>query len=716
MDVLLVSSQGVRIMKGIKGRKAYNNGETVIYLTDGEEIPNGYVRGGLSKRTPEQIKIIAEKSGLTQQQSWKNKSEDEKRLWSEKCKNAQLNLSEETKRHKQQSLTETLSKRTEEESNVIKQKIGSASKRMWDNLSEEERSARAKHVVECGGGWNKETIKTTVQSNYGVENISQLQETKDKVRTKAQQSFQAIIDRIPYDDLVQYYEIENHSYKQTIEHFNVSSSSFAKLLRHYNFHKSSEHRVEWIKRAKEERYGDANYNNRDKASVTCLEKYGVENPFQDVGNIKRAMTEKYGADHPMKVDSIKQRAVENHDYKESTQKGRETYFQKTGYTNPSKNPQVIQKIQYTFENKYGGHIASIPEIAQKKSLHRNNIISEDGTSFDSGWEKSVYEYCVRNNIPIERNIPIDFEFDGKKHTLLIDFNIDGILVEVKGKHLLEGCFDYNKTIKIDTKLEVYKNNNVVIVTDDRELFTHDKKMGWRDNPKSLIGVDISLFTNPQFPYSSNKPKCYYDVRVSNQKSCYEAFNDEIIRWKMIKNRIKYMGGFIDNKQILTALNVTRTCRQPSWFSKSFAKDIITKYITTDTVVDPFAGWGTRYDACIELGKIYIGCDINAELVKWHTSVGRNISCCDANNFTYDKECSVFICPPYQDTEIYFDGQDTQKTQCQWLEIVMKNIPNAKEYVMVCKTIDKGWEKYIVDTKENKSHFGTNYEYIIKITK
>lgn len=34
--------------------------------------------------------------------------------------------------------------------------------------------------------------------------------------------------------------------------------------------------------------------------------------------------------------------------------------------------------------------------------------------------------------------------------------------------------------------------------------------------------------------------------------------------------------------------------------------------------------------------------------------------------------------------------------------------------MVCKVVDKGWEKYIIETKGNKSHFGKNTEYVLKI--
>ena len=51
---------------GIRGRKAYNNGIKVIFLSEEDIVPEGFVKGGLSNRTPEQIKLIAEKSRNTQ--------------------------------------------------------------------------------------------------------------------------------------------------------------------------------------------------------------------------------------------------------------------------------------------------------------------------------------------------------------------------------------------------------------------------------------------------------------------------------------------------------------------------------------------------------------------------------------------------------------------------------------------------------------------------
>lgn len=283
-------------------------------------------------------------------------------------------------------------------------------------------------------------------------------------------------------------------------------------------------------------------------------------------------------------------------------------------------------------------------------------------------------------------------------------------------------------------LDYAKSNHVVIITDKAAKKVFGKPNSTESNgfryenkcPNPLIGVDIELFKHDVvFPYHKDKPKCFYEVKVDGKRSSHEAFYDEALRWKMIKNRIEYSGGFIDANQVLYALNVTRNCKQPSWFSKSFAKQLISKYCTSEMIIDPFAGWGARYDAAKELKRKYIGIDFNEELVQWHHEKGRSfIDFGDANEFNYIDECSVLICPPYSDPktgrcfeDYNFDGFDDRAkalSQCDWLKIVMNNVPNAKEYVMVCKIVDRGWERYIVETKTNKSHFGKNNEYVIRV--
>lgn len=138
-----------------------------------------------------------------------------------------------------------------------------------------------------------------------------------------------------------------------------------------------------------------------------------------------------------------------------------------------------------------------------------------------------------------------------------------------------------------------------------------------------------------------------------------------------------------------------------------------------------AGWGARHDAAIECNKSYVGCDFNRELVEWHHANGRNsIEFHDGRKFYYSEVCSVFICPPYSDPksgrcfEDYnfesFDVSAKNLTQCDWLLYAIRNAPNASEYVMVCKVIDEGWEKFVVEDIENQSHFGSNHEYILKL--
>lgn len=321
----------------------------------------------------------------------------------------------------------------------------------------------------------------------------------------------------------------------------------------------------------------------------------------------------------------------------------------------------------------------------------------------------MYNFLKRNNINFKCNVQQD------KH--YFDFIVDGlkfIILDINSIKQQEQYLRDNKIIVITNKL-----NNSLIPKPNSTESNGLKYLNKCPNP--LIGVDIDLFKNPEIPYREDRPKCFYDVKVDGKRSVSEAWQDEQLRWKMVLNRINYTGGFIDNKQILTAMNVTRNCKQPSWFSKQYAKELIQKYITTNIILDPFAGWGARCDACKELGIKYYGWDLNKELVDWHRERGRlfetecGIEYGDANNIKTDrKDCSVFICPPYTDFETYFEGQDLKTTQCEWLQIVINNIPNAKEYLMVCKVVDPGFEKYIVEEKINKSHLGINKEYVLLI--
>lgn len=452
----------------------------------------------------------------------------------------------------------------------------------------------------------------------------------------------------------------------------------------------------------------------------------------------------YGYEFPTQSEELRERARQVSISNEEQR--RRTNLEKYGFENVAQVPEIKERISRTVASKenqekmkstmrerYGvDYIMQDPEFARRRGQFKNYV--SDGTRVDSKWEAMFYEFLLRNKIEFEYNTQsIEFEYEGRTHVTHIDFKVGDLLFEVKGSHLLYGLYDhYAGMIPIEKKLEIYKKNHVIVITDPgaKELFGKpDSKTscGLKYPEKCkypLIGVDIRLFNFPEFPYDENKPRCFYDVRVNENLSIFEAFNNESIRWKMILNRIKYMGGYIDNKQILTALNVTRTYKQPSWFSKSLAKRLIKTYCTSSTIVDPFAGWGTRHDATLELGKKYVGCDLNPELVNWHQSKGRNITCNNAFDFKYDGNCSVLICPPYYNPDTQkcvedynfeeFDDRSKKTTECDWLRVVMNNVPNASEYVMVCKFVDDEFSDNVVEVIENKSHIGTSNEYVIVV--
>lgn len=475
---------------------------------------------------------------------------------------------------------------------------------------------------------------------------------------------------------------------------------------------------------------------RKKRENTIESRYGTPYPLQNEQLKEKAENTsliRFGVKHAAQSEYIKQKTVDNN-------------MKKYGYPWPAQSSTIKDKVKESCKQKYG--VESVMQLDRfkrkgeegclkkygvrrpmqsrdihiKMSRNRKNIRAIDGTPLDSLYEKQVYDFCKLLGLSIERNIPIQFEYEGKCRTTFIDFRIDGLLFEVKGLPYLQGVYDYAQLVPIDKKLQIYRENHVILITDYamRDLFGH--KDSTESNglkhldicPNPLIGVDIKLFDDTvEFPYADNKPKCFYDVSVNGRPSQYSAFNDNKTRWEIIKNRIQYVGGFIDAKEILVGLNVTRKAKQPSWFSKSFAEHLISTYCTCDTIVDPFAGWGTRHDAAVNLKKKYIGCDLNPELVAWHTSCNRNITCEDATNFKYGGKCSVFTCPPYSDTEIYFEGQKILD-ECSWFDIIIKNIPNASEYVMVCHQVSDKYKPFIVETKENKSHFGSNTEYVVVV--
>ena len=89
------------------------------------------------------------------------------------------------------------------------------------------------------------------------------------------------LNSVTFDEVYNYYIIENHSKPQCIEHFKTTERIFRAFLAYYSLKKPRSLVHNLICDTKELKYGDPNYNNQEKTKQTCLEKYGCESPLEN---------------------------------------------------------------------------------------------------------------------------------------------------------------------------------------------------------------------------------------------------------------------------------------------------------------------------------------------------------------------------------------------------------------------------------------------------
>lgn len=89
------------------------------------------------------------------------------------------------------------------------------------------------------------------------------------------------IDSTTFDEVYNYYVLENHSKDQCIDHFNTTIRIFRAFLEHHNLKKPRNLAYTLSCETKKAKYGDPNYNNREKTKQTCLTKYGCESPLEN---------------------------------------------------------------------------------------------------------------------------------------------------------------------------------------------------------------------------------------------------------------------------------------------------------------------------------------------------------------------------------------------------------------------------------------------------
>jgi len=207
-------------------------------------------------------------------------------------------------------------------------------------------------------------------------------------------------------------------------------------------------------------------------------------------------------------------------------------------------------------------------------------------------------------------------------------------------------------------------------------------------------------------------------------SPYEAWQDDEIIRKVIKNRVIFQK-YISRNKVMQGLNIMKIAPKISIFSAARAKLIINKYLNEfDVIFDPFSGYSGRLLGTISLGKKYIGQDINHTHIEeslnlimflrnHFVNIDAKLKCKNIFKSSGQYPC-LFTCSPYANKEIWKDTPESSLTCDQWIDECLERF-DCKRYVFVVDETTK-YKDNIVDVLNNKSHFGLNNEYIIKIDK
>ena len=143
----------------------------------------------------------------------------------------------------------------------------------------------------------REKTKKKLLENFGVENVFQLEEVKNKC--KEQHVKNLGVDHPSKSPKIKKQKeltcLKNHGVKAGFadeekrkktkkERYgdeNYNNRKKEKQTKKERYGDENYHNVEKMKQTKKERYGDENFNNREQARKTCVELYGVENNMQD---------------------------------------------------------------------------------------------------------------------------------------------------------------------------------------------------------------------------------------------------------------------------------------------------------------------------------------------------------------------------------------------------------------------------------------------------
>lgn len=395
-------------------------------------------------------------------------------------------------------------------------------------------------------------VRQIVKNKYGVDNVSQLKEVREKVK-------RTVTKKYGVDNVSQREEVKNKKKQKAIEKYGVDCVLQNETIK------------EKIKNTNIQKYGVDNIGKskvvRNKARNTNLEKYGVEYPGQSIivkNKIKDTNIQKYGVPCVFQNEKIKKRIAE-------------TNKKRYGSNDNLNNPIFKERIKNTCLKKYGVPYACMTEQCRKANGNANSKINQNFSQKlkDNGIENKLekplnkYSYDIEilnSNVLIEinptytHNITYGSEFRGhKKKPLNKEYHFEKTINASKEGYRCIHVWDWDNKDKIinilKPKEKLYARDcecREISKNESGEFLEKNHLQGSCKGQKVMIGlflnnnlVEVMIFGKPRY----NKK---YDWELLRLCSDFEKIiiggADKMFKYFLIKYSPNSIISYCDNSK------------------------------------------------------------------------------------------------------------------------------------------------------------------------
>ena len=344
-------------------------------------------------------------------------------------------------------------------------------------------------------------VKKTNLERYGVENVFQSEETKQKIKVT----------------LKKRYGNENY--------INVEKNKKTRL----------------------EKYGDENFNNMEKNKKTRLEKYGDEN-YVNIEKMKQTCLEKYGTDCVFKIKEVQNKSEQtklkkyNNKNYNNREKSKQTCLEKYGVENYTQTEYYKVKLIETNNFKYNTDYTSQinfknfenlnEEFVKEKFIKDNKFLIDDFMKYfniicrntslkykekfniteSNKINKSKTQQFIFDCINVENKIYNDRHLGKELDIYLPDYNLaieyNGLMFHSEGKKAQPKFNGPDKNYHLN-KTEMCLENNIqlfhILEGEDLDL--------WLSMINSKLGLNNKIFAR----------KCI--IKELNSKDCIDFLNE-----------------------------------------------------------------------------------------------------------------------------------------------------------------------------------------------